>query len=85
MSTSENLYKEERLPGKGVGCIARVKIKKGDLVLREAPQLLHPVWSGYPTSEENVKHYRDCVFAFMEMSEENQKLFNVQLLNIFIA
>ena len=73
VSTSENLYKEERLPGKGVGCIARVKIKKGDLVLREAPQLLHPVLSGNPTSEENVKQYRDCVFAFMEMSEEDQK------------
>ena len=73
VSTSENFYKEGQLPGKGVGCIATVEIKKGELVLREAPQLLHRVLSEDQTSEEIVKHYRDCVFAFMEMSEEDQK------------
>ena len=73
VSTSENLYKKEQLPGKGVGCIALVEIKKGDLVLREAPQLLHPVLSENPSSEETVKNYVHCVLAFMEMSKEDQK------------
>ena len=37
------LYMEENVEGKGTGCFANRDIKKGDLVLREAPQLLHPV------------------------------------------
>ena len=50
-----NLYKEELLPEKGVGCIALANLKEGDLVLREVPQLLHPVLSEDQTSEELVK------------------------------
>ena len=43
VSTSESeLYKEAKVSGKGVGCIATKVIKKGGLVLREAPQLFHP-------------------------------------------
>ena len=70
-STSEtDLYREEKLPGKGVGCIALVEIMKGNLVLRETPQLLHPVSAKrqlihddeeYEEEEEEAKHLEFCV------------------------
>ena len=34
------MYREQALPGKGVGCVAITKIKKGTLVVREKPILL---------------------------------------------
>ena len=82
-STSEtDLYREEKLPGKGVGCIALVEIMKGNLVLRETPQLLHPVSAKrqlihddeeYEEEEEEAKHLEFCVNAFMKMSKKDQE------------
>ena len=69
-----NLYKEEWLPEKGVGCIALADLKEGDLVLREVPQLLHPVITDVNfTHEDSVRHHVLCVEAFIEMSKEDQK------------
>ena len=78
------LYMEENVEGKGTGCFANRDIKKGDLVLREAPQLLHPVLPETTTSEELVKHYIFCVLKYMEMSEEDQKSY-LELVNKFEA
>ena len=84
MCTSEatNLYKEEKLPGKGIGCIALVDIKKGDIVLKETPQLLHPLIPEYPTHEETIRHYMHCVKAFIDMSKTDQKSY-LELYNYF--
>ena len=57
-----NLYKEEWLPEKGVGCIALADLKEGYLVLREVPQLLHPVITDVNfTHEDSVRHHVRCV------------------------
>ena len=40
------LFKEENVPGKGVGCVAMKNIKKGTLLLRESPQLYIPEQKG---------------------------------------
>ena len=34
----ENLYKVDKIEGKGVGCIALQDIKPGTLILKEVPQ-----------------------------------------------
>lgn len=69
VSTSEcELYKEAKVSGKGVGCIATKAIKKGDLVLKEAPQLFFP--------NVSVTTFEEClvvVKTFMEMSKEDQE------------
>ena len=73
LSTSEHeLYKEEKLAGKGVGCIAMKEIKKGNLVLREAPQLVYPDVS-VTTWEESFQQFEVVVKTFMEMSKEDQE------------
>ena len=66
MSTSEpQLYKVEKVAGKGVGCIAMKEIKKGSLVLREAPQLLYP--------ENGIRTFVDVLKVFVEMSKEDRE------------
>ena len=76
MSTSESeLYKVEKVAGKGVGCVAVKEIKKGSLVLREAPQMLYPDMDGVRTVEESFRHIEVVIEAFMEMSVEDQESF----------
>ena len=73
MSTSESkLYKEEKVVGKGIGCIAMKEIKKGSLVLREAPQLLYPD-VGIRTFEESFRHIEVVIKTFLDMSKEGQE------------
>ena len=76
VSTSESeLYKVEKVAGKGVGCVAVKEIKKGSLVLREAPQMLYPDMDGVRTVEESFRHIEVVIKAFMEMSVEDQESF----------
>ena len=66
-------YKEEKLVGKGLGCIATKSIKRGSLVLREAPQLVHPEITNDGSSFLKREDYEVCIKAFMEMSKEDQE------------
>ena len=71
-------YKEEKLVGKGLGCIATKAIKRGGLVFREAPQLLPK-----PTNSWTLEHdYEGCIEAFLEMSREDQDSY-LELHNMF--
>ena len=64
-----DLYRLEKVPGKGIGCIANQVIEKGTLVLREVPQISDSV----PTIE-NIKQYiADVLKAFKEMSPEDKE------------
>ena len=73
VSTSESeLYKVEKVAGKGVGCIAMKVIKKGSLVLREAPQMLYPDVS-IRTFDESFQYIEVVIKAFLEMSEVDQE------------
>ena len=69
-------YKEANLGEKGVGCIASQDIRKGDLVLRESPQLLVP-----PEDDTNWED-SDCfrcneniMKTFLRMGSEDQKMY----------
>ena len=69
-------YKEANLGEKGVGCIASQDIKKGDLVLRETPQLIVP-----PEDDTNWED-SDCfrcneniMKEFLKMRREDQEMY----------
>ena len=83
VSTSDNqLYKEVKVEGKGACCIATKEVKKGILILREAPQLLYPVQNQTPTFEENFEQLLFCINAFTEMSKKDQTSY-LELYNKF--
>ena len=71
-------YQEERLPGKGISCIATKDIKKGSLVLRESPQLFltDQMVEDLDNLEKNV------IESFLGMSRENRKKY-MRLHNIY--
>ena len=74
LSAESKIYKEEEVAGKGVGCIARKEIKKGSLVLREAPQLLHPDYNpGITHFEQFCEQIEVIVNSFMMMSKKDQE------------
>ena len=62
-------YKEESVPGKGMGCIAIKDIKKGSLVLRESPQLV--LTDQMVADYDNLDHA--VIESFLEMSKEQQE------------
>ena len=66
-------YKEEKVVGKGLGCIATKSIKRGSLVLREAPQLVHPEITNDGSSFLKREDYEACIKAFLEMSKEDKE------------
>ena len=66
-------YKEEKLVGKGLGCIATKSIKRGSLVLREAPQLVHQEITNDGSSFLKREDYEACIEAFLEMSKEDKE------------
>ena len=77
-TTKAQPYKEEKLVGKGLGCIATKAIKRGGLVFREAPQLLPK-----PTNSWTLEHeIEGCIEAFLEMSKEDQDSY-LELHNMF--
>jgi hypothetical protein len=69
VSTTDTLYSEEDVAGKGVGCIASKDIKKGSLILREIPALFTDVRDGPVTIASGKK----IIGAFVEMSGEDQE------------
>jgi len=62
------LYSLTEIEGKGLGCIARKKIKKGTLVLREKPSLVIP-------EHEDVDNdwVKTVIEAYMTMEPEEKK------------
>jgi hypothetical protein len=69
VSTTDTLYSEEDVAGKGVGCIASKDIKKGSLILREIPAIFTDVRDGPVTIASGKK----IIGAFVEMSGEDQE------------
>ena len=68
LSTSSS-YTEEWVKGKGVGCIASHGIKKGDLVLRESPQL----YLADKIANMNLVQQTESILkAFLGMATEDQ-------------
>ena len=62
-------YTEEWVKGKGVGCIASHGIKKGDLVLRESPQL----YLADKIANMNLVQQTESILkAFLGMATEDQ-------------
>ena len=66
----ERVYREELIPGKGIGCIALKDIPAGSLVIREVPAL-------YVTPD--LDGHAETIRAFAEMDPEDQK----ELLGLF--
>ena len=66
------LFREEIIPGKGIGCIAIQDIAKGSLVLRELPLLF--------LSEQMTNHA--VIQSFIRMSRDDQERYT-GLHNIF--
>ena len=60
------IFKEESLPGRGIGCVALQDVKRGGLIFREFPQLSlsDEVLEDLDNLEVNV------VKSFLEMSLE---------------
>merc|ERR1712126_324201 len=59
------MYREHAIPGKGVGCLAEVTIKKGTLILRETPAL-------HMDSQVNSCYLERAIKAFLGMSQMDQ-------------
>ena len=71
MSLSD-LYKIEKIEGKGVGWIAQKDIKRGTLLLNEKPQIRDNggySWGGNP------EWIKSLMKSFNQLSEANQKEF----------
>merc|ERR1712037_10482 len=73
------LYKEEKLLGKGISCIAIKDIKRGSLLLREFPQLL--------ISDQMIEYdydnlHNNVIGSFLNMSEEDQERY-MELYNMY--
>ena len=73
----DGVYREEVIPGKGIGCIATEEISPGCLVLRETPSLFLP-----PGGEEGSALLQRTVKAFLGMESEEQEKY-LQLANMF--
>ena len=82
VSTSEHqLFREEGVKGKGVGCIASQAMKRGELVLREFPQLFLP---DDLAGTNLVQQTKSILKAFSVMSKEDQARY-MRLYNIYSA
>ena len=68
------LYKEASIPGKGTGCIAVKDIKKGNLVLKELPQLL--------IEDDFDNLHKNAIKSFLKMSLQDQKRY-MKLSNLY--
>ena len=71
MSLSD-LYKIEKIDGKGVGWIAQKDIEKGTLLLNEKPQICD---NGGDPLGGNPEWIKSVMNSFHQMSEANQKEF----------
>ena len=72
------LYQEESVPVKGIGCVAIKDIKKGNLVLREVPQLLQAdeeiIRDPNTSTMQKFLQIADGVMkSFLGMSREDQE------------
>ena len=69
-SGGERVYREEEIPGKGIGCIASKELPAGSLVIREVPAL-------YVTPD--LDGHAETIRAFAEMEPRDQR----ELLRLF--
>ena len=76
------LFKEEFVPGKGVGCVAMKNIKKGTLVLRETPQLYFPEQKEGSSFDAYRKNAEAVIEGFTRMSRDDQSKY-LELCNNF--
>ena len=72
------LYQEESVPVKGIGCVAIKDIKKGNLVLREVPQLFQAdeeiIRDPNTSTMQKFLQIADGVMkSFLGMSREDQE------------
>ena len=71
LSTSEvQLYVVDNLGEKGLGCITNQDIGKGDLVLREYPQLFQPDIASF-----SFGYIENIMKAFLGMEPKDQKMY----------
>ena len=76
------LFKEENVPGKGVGCVAMKNIKKGTLVLRETPQLYFPEQKEGSSLDAYRENAEAVIEGFTRMSRDDQRKY-LELCNNF--
>ena len=77
------MYSVRNVEGKGLGCIANCKIKRGTLIEREEPALKVSELEKNSTFSENLKHSSVVIDGFNKM-ENNYKEDYLKLSNKFM-